>query len=240
MAKIAKASAVLAAALVTLAGCTAPSDLPRQQANIPAPLAIAQEGPCCGPIMAGAQRVLKVLDDSDVEHLWLKDHTIQWDTGASLGPIIHDSDTHCSAYTAAMAYRVGVYMPRPPQYRQNRLVDAQLDYFNSSTGRHDGWHKVDTPEQAQALANMGKLVIVGFHGTINQYDHIIGHTAVVRPSNRTEDQIQQSGPQISQAGWRNHRSTTVGVGFKRHPKDELQYFAHDIPDVTGAVTQSSN
>lgn len=27
--------------------------------------------PCCGPISAGARRVLEVLDDADVERLWL-------------------------------------------------------------------------------------------------------------------------------------------------------------------------
>lgn len=130
--------------------------------------------------------------------------------------------------------------PRPPLYRQVRLSEAQLSCFDSLAGRNAGWYKVDTPEQAQALANQGKLVIVGFTGIQTQYEHLIGHSAVVRRGERTEAQIQESGVLVTQAGGDNRRSASARFGFRHHPgafPTVLQYFAHDIPDAgTAAVS----
>jgi hypothetical protein len=66
---------------------------------------------------------------------------------------------------------------------------------------------------------------------------------VVRPSERTEAQIRESGVQITQAGGDNRESTTAGFGFRYHTgafPDKLLYFAHDIPDTTGTAAQSSD
>jgi hypothetical protein len=238
--KIAKALAI-ATTCGFLMACSAG---PQQPAFIPGPVAVSDAGPCCGPITPAGQRLIVALDSLDVEHRWPKHRAVEWDTGLPSGPVeeqIHDPDTHCSTFVAAVGKRVGVYMPRPPLYSQLRLSEAQLSYFDSRSGRDAGWYKVDTAEQAQALANQGKLVIVGFMGIKTQSEHLTGHIAVVRPSERTEAQVQESGVLVSQAGSDNRRSTSARFGFRHHPgafPSKLQYFAHDIPDATGETEQS--
>jgi hypothetical protein len=232
------ASAVASAVLLSACASSAP------QADAFPTVAVSQTGPCCGPITPAGHRLIVVLDSMDVEHRWPKDQPIEWDSGLPTGPVgseIHDPDTHCSAFTAAVGKRVGVYMPRPPIYSQIRLSEAQLSYFDSASGRDEGWRRVDTPEEAQALANQGMLVIVGRMGHTSKYDPRPGHIAVVRPSERTEAQLSESGVQITQAGAHNWRSTTAKGGFHHEPGQlpvNLQYFAHDVPEAADSSVQS--
>ena len=73
--------------------------------------AVSATGPCCGPLSPNAQRILDVLNGSNVEGLWQKSTHVAWDTGepdmspsdeAAFARVYH-SDTHCSAYAAAIA-----------------------------------------------------------------------------------------------------------------------------------------
>jgi hypothetical protein len=234
--------AASATAFALLLGACA-SNAPQTEALPPA--TALQAGPCCGPITPAGHRLIVVLDSMDVEHRWPKDQAIEWDTGLPVGPTGsegHDPDTHCSAFTAAVGKRIGVYMPHPPMYSQIRLSEAQLSYFDSRAGRDDGWRRVDTPEQAQALANQGMLVIVGRMGHTSKYDPRPGHIAVVRPSERTEAQISESGVQMTQAGTHNWRSITAKGGFHHEPgqlPSNLEYFAHDVPDSADSAVPSS-
>ncbi|WP_309476993.1 hypothetical protein [Trinickia acidisoli] len=227
------------AVLFGVSACVAPSAVPRPQANISAPLSIAEDGPCCGPITPEAQHVLDVLDSSNVERLWQKSTHVAWDTGEpDMSPSdeavfarIDRRDTHCAAFAAAMGKRLGVYMLRPPRHKASFLATAQTEWFASGAGRNVGWWPVDGPEQAQALANSGRLVVVAYP---SPDPHRPGHIAVVRPDDkRTLKQIRESGPEITQAGGHNYLETTVKRGFSFHPgawPNGVKYFAHDLPD----------
>src|ERR1700710_1307097 len=83
---------------------------------------------CCGPISAAGQRLLGVLDASNVESLWLAHEHVNWETGEPDKDADYEGPgkaTHCSAFAAAIGKRVGVYMLRPPDHGQILLANAQ-------------------------------------------------------------------------------------------------------------------
>jgi hypothetical protein len=225
--------------VVAMSACSSvPSGVPKQQAQIPAALPIAQDGPCCGPITPKAQRILAVLDASNVENLWLRASSIEWDTGepkASKG--WDNKETHCSAFAAAMGMRLGVYLLRPPYHPQMMLSSAQGAWLRSPDASNVGWWKVDGPAQAQALANSGRLVVIVYESPeVDKH----GHIAIVRPNDkRTLAQIEESGTEITQAGGHNYLRTTEARGFHGHKgawPNGVEYFAHDLPDQAPAST----
>lgn len=228
-----KTITVVTIALITtaLSACSTPSDVPVSE-QILAPLPIAQDGPCCGPVTDQGHQLLRALDSLDVEHHWPSNREVQWDTGEPIGapssPVL-GPDTHCSLFTAAVGKQVGVYMPSPPRYNQNNLSGTQLDYFASRSGHEAGWLKVETPEQAQALANQGYLVVFGYFRPKSIAQRSEGHVAIVRPSTtRTAAQIRESGVLETQAGTHNHTSVSARRGFSLSVLPELRYFAHKI------------
>jgi hypothetical protein len=227
-------AAIGMAVLLAANACTAASDANHSVAAPP----VATDGPCCGPITPDGQRVLRALDTSNVEHLWLKSTHVAWDTGEpdlsaadeeAFARIDH-RDTHCSAFAAAMGQRLGVYMLRPPEHGQKLLATAQANWFTSRAGREAGWRPLDEAAQAQTLANSGQLVVVVY---ASPNPHRPGHIAIVRPDDGvTLEQLRDNGPRITQAGGRNYLSTTVRQGFHAHPDawpDGVKYFAHDLP-----------
>ena len=66
-------------------------------------------------------RLAALLDGLNVEALWQHGYHIDWRTGVSEGPpeTTPGSHTHCSAFTAAVADRLGIYLLRPPEHGQN-------------------------------------------------------------------------------------------------------------------------
>lgn len=129
------------AMLFAVDACTVPSEVPKQQASIPAPLTIAQDGPCCGPITPKAQHILDVLDASNVEILWHMGTRVEWDTGKPDGSGITDNEhnhTHCAAFAAAMSQRLGIYMLRPPYHPQLMLATAQGKWLRSTSATDTG------------------------------------------------------------------------------------------------------
>jgi hypothetical protein len=223
------ANAVALTALASSLGACA-SDQSHAQ-TLP-PVRVSQTGPCCGPVTPAARNVLMVLDGSDVENLWSKHRHVNWETGVPDEPADYkgrEADTHCSAFAAAMGERVGVYMLRPPYHAQELLANAQTAWFDSAEGRKAGWYSVDTPEQAQALANMGMLVVVSYESPDR---HHSGHIGIVRASDRTEAQIRESGVLMTQSGEHNYFRVSEKAAFKWHPgawPTGVKYFAHDVP-----------
>jgi hypothetical protein len=199
-----------------------------------APGARASAQPCCGPITADGAKLAHLLDTSGVDHLWLIAQHVIWNTGepdpARPGGTNHA--THCSAYAAAMAQRVGVYLLRPPQHSQALLANAQMAWLDSGTAREDGWRPVATPAEAQAAANRGELVVAVFQ---NPDPDRPGHIAVLRPSDKTRAELDRDGPQEAQAGTHNSLSTSVAEGFHGHHgawepggAGTVRFFAHRI------------
>jgi hypothetical protein len=139
------------------------------------PLTAAPEhAACCGPITPAGQRLAATLDSMNVESLWQANQHINWETGMPdrganyEGPGNH---THCSAFAAAAAKRLGIYLLRPPQHGQQLLANAQAEWIASPAGREAGWRLVpntrETMHMAQHLANQGNLVLGQFHSYCN-------------------------------------------------------------------------
>lgn len=221
---------IIAVVITTaLSACTASSGTPQLGVT---PIPIAENGPCCGPVTNEGRQLLRALSRLDVEHHWPANREVQWDTGEPIGPQsspVLDPDTHCSLFTAAVGKSVGVYMPRPPRYSQNHLSGAQLNYFDSRSGRDAGWFKVENPEQAQALANRGYLIVFGYFRPKSIVDPAEGHVAIVRPSEtRTAAQIRESGVLETHAGIHNHAAISARRGFPASELPKLRYFAHKV------------
>ena len=192
--------------------------------------AVAQESKP-GEITAAGKHLTKVLDQMDVEHRWLSERPVKWRTGEPLDKKVEDNKhhTHCSAFVAATAAELGIYILRPPQHSSMMLADAQYDWLHGE-GKNEGWQPVATGLEAQQLANRGNLVVAVYKDRDPEKP---GHVAIVRPSTKSESKIREEGPQIIQAGMENHASTSLREGFKHHPatfRDNLiRFYSHAVP-----------
>jgi hypothetical protein len=193
--------------------------------------ALPKHEPCCGPITPAGDHLASVLDDMNVESLWIAGQHINWETGVpdrggdyeGLG-----NHTHCSAFSAAAAKRLNIYLLRPPEHGQSLLANAQSKWLETAAAEQEGWQRVSRMQQAQSLANQGKLVVVVF---ANPDRRVPGHVAIVRPSEKSVHALEDNGPEIIQAGTHNHNSTNVRIGFSSHPgawPDGVSYYAHAI------------
>jgi hypothetical protein len=188
--------------------------------------------PCCGPITPAGERLAFALDGMNVESLWLAKEHVNWETGEPdkaadyEGPGTH---THCSAFAAAAAKRLGVYLLRPPEHGQVLLANAQADWLAGGAGAKAGWRRVSSMREAQHLANQGSIVLVLYPSPDR---HVPGHIAIVRPSEKGPKALEENGPEIIQAGEHNHAKTNVRLGFENHPgawPDGVLYYAHARP-----------
>lgn len=187
--------------------------------------------PCCGPITPDGDHLVSVLDGMNVESLWIAGQHINWETGEpDRGGDYEGSGnhTHCSAFSAAAAKQLGIYLLHPPEHGQLLLANAQSKWLESAGAEKEGWRRVPRMEEAQSLANQGKLVVVVF---ANPDPHVPGHVAIVRPSEKSVHALEENGPQIIQAGTHNHNSTNVRIGFSSHPgawPDGVAYYVHSV------------
>ncbi len=195
------------------------------------PSLYASDDPCCGRITPAGHRLAEALDAANVESLWLAHEHVNWETGEAdrggdyEGPGRH---THCSAFAASMAKKLGVYLLRPPEHGQLLLANAQAEWLRSEEAIRQGWRGVHGGREAQAEANRGNLVVVSF---ANPDKHEPGHIAIVRPSEKSIDELERDGPQIIQAGQHNHASTVVRIGFANHAgafPDGVRYYVHEL------------
>jgi hypothetical protein len=185
--------------------------------------------PCCGEITAAGQRLAEFLDGMNVESLWIAHEHVNWETGepdrgaAYEGPGNH---THCSAFAAAAAKRLGVYILRPPGHGQVLLANAQAKWLASEQAESQGWRRLTGAQMAEEQANRGNLVVVVF---ANPDQHEPGHVAIVRPSEKSAEALERNGPDIIQAGNHNHTRTIVRIGFESHAgawPDGVRYYMH--------------
>ena len=191
-------------------------------------LAGAQAGD--GPVSPQAQWLARQLDSLDVESKWIVGTHVSWRTGLPDGQegSLRGRHTHCSAFVASAAEKLGVYILRPPQHPQELLANAQNEWL-ASEGRAEGWRPLAGPAEAQAAANHGDLVVASYH---NHHDDKPGHIAIVRPGERTAGQIAAEGPDVIQAGTVNSDSIPIKLGFAVHVHawndNEIDYYAHAV------------
>ncbi len=161
------------------------------------------------------QWLARQLDQMGVETKWIAGTRVNWDTGLpdEESETLPGRHTHCSAFVASAAKKLGVYILRPPQHGQVLLANAQNEWL-ASEGASQGWRPVNGPLEAQSLANGGALVVASYH---NHRDNKPGHIAIVRPGEKSERDILSEGPNVIQAATANSASISVRAGFAGHP-----------------------
>jgi hypothetical protein len=182
------------------------------------------------------QSIRRQLDSMGVESRWIAGAHVNWETGHAddESETLPGRHTHCSAFVAAAAKRLGVYILRPPQHGQVLLANAQNEWL-ASEGRSQGWRQLADAAEAQSAANRGFFVVASYH---NHRDDKPGHIAIVRPGNKDEQELAMEGPDVIQAATVNSASISVRAGFAGHPyawnNDEIAYFAHPVRLAVGA------
>jgi len=177
-----------------------------------------------------AQQIFREIDAMGVESKWIAGEHVYWETGLPTGvpETSPGKHTHCSAFVAAAAKNLGVYILRPPEHGQKLLANAQNEWL-AEEGAARGWVKLANAGEAQAAANRGLLVVASYH---NHHDDRPGHIAIVRPGNKTTEQIAAEGPDVIQAGSVNKTSISIRDGFAGHPAawrdHEIVYYAHEV------------
>lgn len=198
-------------------------------------------------ISAKGQKLAEMLDGMDVEHLWQKDYHIDWKTGVAKGDkeTTPGGHTHCSAFVAAAADRLDLYILRPPEHGQMWLANAQELWLNGQGSEGGGaasagWTRIGrlgddgASREAVDLADAGELVVAVYFQPPRQTpqgpEERPGHIAIVRPSEKAFALIDSEGPDVIQAGKVNHRVVALRDGFADHRKGletgDIEYFAN--------------
>src|SRR5436309_3327379 len=142
-------------------------------------LAVSASGLAAADTISGrAKWLARQLDAMGVESKWIAGAHIDWRSGQPDGrpetsPGRH---THCSAFVAAAAEKLGVHILRPPEHSQVLLANAQFEWL-AEEGAAEGWRALPSAEAAQAAANRGELVVAAY---LSLRSIKAGHMAVVR------------------------------------------------------------
>ncbi len=174
------------------------------------------------------------LDSLEVERYWANGVSVNWLTGAAGGAgtnMTKGAASHCSAFAAAVAKVLGVYLLRPWDASDLGLANNQADWLLTNNA---GWYPISSMIQAQQQANSGRLVVA----SLKETNGTSGHIAIVRPSTKSDAEILAQGPQECQSGIYNYNNTTVSIGFNQHEDtlNRILYYGHDI---TNSITPAN-
>src|SRR5438445_3542081 len=131
-----------------------------------------------------ARQNFAAIDALDVEHHWPAGVHVHWQSGEPDGKpeSATGKHTHCSAFVAAAAKHLGIYILRPPEHAHTLLPNAQFDWLAGGEGASRGWRPLRDAAEAQAQANRGLFVIAAYK---NRRDDKPGHIAIVRPGTKS-------------------------------------------------------
>lgn len=188
---------------------------------------------CCGPITAAGARLATFLDSTGVDHLWLPGFKVNWETGTAISAWEDGRPrTHCSAFVASAAMRLGIYVLRPPEHSPILLANAQMGWLRRPEAASTGWQPLFDATTAQTRANLGDLVLAAFE---SPDPHKPGHIAIVRPSDIDTAALLADGPFVIQAGGHNALSVPLARGFANHKGawlfgggGSVRFFAHTV------------
>jgi hypothetical protein len=191
---------------------------------------------------AGGPRLAEFLDGLPVTTRWIHHHRIVWQTGQQNAPEGQGpmAETHCSAFIAAAALMLDIYLLRPPHHSQELLANAQATWlageatYPGPTAADSGWIALGSSGDAGALkaavdaANLGRLV-VGFYRAAPGSDGkpVPGHACIVRPQSAAV--VGDDGPRVMSVADVNRPDTTMRTAFHAHPKawpDHIGLYAH--------------
>ena len=189
---------------------------------------------------AGGPRLTEFLDALPVTTRWVHHHRVVWQTGQQnapegVGPMAH---THCSAFVAAVALMLDIYLLRPPFHSQQGLANAQADWF-AGTGGHkgptaldSGWIPLGASGDDTALtdavtaAGAAQLVVAIYRAPPAPQQH--GHVCIVRPPGISPPS-DDAGPDVISVGDVNRSRTSMRTAFHAHPgawPNAIQLYAH--------------
>jgi hypothetical protein len=191
-------------------------------------------------LTSGGSRLKSFLDGLPIETEWIAGHHVVWQTGQQDGPAGEgfENHTHCSAFVAAVALYLDIYVLRPPHHTQELLANSQMDWFAGNsfpgpTASQSGWRtlgKAGAPggvEEAVTAANTGKLVIAGYRQPPVDGHQRSGHIVLVRPQ---DPPSTPAATLVTMAGHRNWREIRVENAFASHPgawPDKIGFFVRD-------------
>lgn len=191
-----------------------------------------------GVVTTNGQQLASYLNSFQVQYWW-PTIPVNWQTGSANTPTPPSPNTtltgtHCSDFTTAVAWPLGIYILRPPIYPDgwNDMANYQDLWFKTNNETPYGWLTISNSStnmiQAQDLANQGNLVIACY---LNPDINDSGHTAVIFPYSNTVANIEAVGPEECQAGTYNYNLTNVEQGFSEHPgafPTNIDYFYHPV------------
>jgi hypothetical protein len=202
----------------------------------------AAAGPAPAYTPAGGPRLAEFLDGLPVTTRWIHNHRVVWQTGQQSAPESQGTteETHCSAFVAAVALMLDIYILRAPHHGQNDLANAQADWlageatFAGPTAKASRWIALGSSGDAGALkaavdaANLGKLV-VGFYRAAPGSDGkpVPGHACIVRPQSAAA--VGDDGPHVMSIADVNRPDTPMKTAFHAHPEawpDRIALYAH--------------
>jgi hypothetical protein len=176
------------------------------------------------------------LDSLKVEEYWANGVSVNWLTGSSGTPgganMTAGTASHCSAFAAAVADLLGVYILRPPAASDLGLANNQSVWLATNQA---GW-TLQNMTNAQSLANLGNLVVASYYDSI---PNASGHIAVLRPSARSISDVLVFGPEECQSGITNYNDTDVSTGFDQHSgafPDGILFYSHIVTNPIVRVT----
>jgi hypothetical protein len=185
--------------------------------SIGSPHAITSQGQALGAF----------LDALQVEKYWADGVSVNWLTGASGGNgpnMTAGTASHCSAFAAAVADLLGVYLLRQPDVSDLNLANMQAVWLSTN---QVGWTRIQYSTNAQALANSGTLVVASYQDPTTS-----GHIAILRPSTESDAEILAVGPEECQSGVNNYNDTNVMTGFNEHVNafatNGILYYSHIV------------
>jgi hypothetical protein len=190
---------------------------------------------------AGGPRLAQFLDALPVKTRWIHNHRLVWQTGqqnAPDGPGL-TPETHCSAFIAAVALMLDIYILRPPHHGQNDLANAQADWlagtgaFPGPTASGSKWVVLGSSGDAGALkaaveaANAGQLVVAIYKAPQVQGADDHGHAVIVRPQDAAA--VGADGPHVASVADCNRPDTPMQKAFHAHPgawPSKIALYAH--------------
>jgi hypothetical protein len=195
----------------------------------------AAAGPAPAYTPAGGPRLAEFLDGLPVTTRWIHNHRVVWQTGQQSAAESQRTteETHCSAFVAAVALMLDIYILRAPHHGQDDLANAQADWlagegtFTGPTAKDSKWIALGSSGDAGALkaaveaANVGRLVVgvykapsvKGSDGTLQP---VPGHTCIVRPQSAAA--VGDDGPRVMCAADVNRPDTSMRTAFHAHPE----------------------
>lgn len=190
-----------------------------------------------GVVTPQGQQLAAYLDSWNVQYWW-PTVPVNWQTGSPNTPVnstnVTLSGTHCSGFTTAAAWPLGIYILRPPIYPNgwHDMANYQDLWYKTNSGTGYGWLTIPSSTTngviAQDLANQGYLVIASY---LNPNINNSGHTAIIHPFSNTLANISSVGAAECQAGTYNYNLSNVKTGFNQHSgafPSAIDYFYHPV------------